>query len=118
MKTESKIQSGQGLGTKQTCPQCNARFYDLNKTPIGCPKCSHEFKVGLTTVPQSNATGRKKMSRYTDASDYSAFPEEEKMPGASYTDDLLEDPNDLIQGDDDVSHMMGGRRNAEFEEYS
>ncbi|WP_038035289.1 TIGR02300 family protein [Thermopetrobacter sp. TC1] len=33
------------LGTKRTCPNCEARFYDLNKDPIECPKCHHTFTV-------------------------------------------------------------------------
>ncbi len=31
------------LGTKRTCPSCSSRFYDLNKTPIVCPKCGQNF---------------------------------------------------------------------------
>lgn len=31
------------LGVKRDCPQCGARFYDLNKEPAHCPKCSHAF---------------------------------------------------------------------------
>jgi uncharacterized protein (TIGR02300 family) len=29
-------------GTKRTCQSCGARFYDLNKSPIKCPKCGRE----------------------------------------------------------------------------
>ncbi|MBI3197004.1 MAG: TIGR02300 family protein [Rhodospirillales bacterium] len=29
-------------GTKRTCQSCAARFYDLNKSPIKCPKCGRE----------------------------------------------------------------------------
>ena len=29
-------------GTKRTCQSCAARFYDLNKAPIKCPKCGRE----------------------------------------------------------------------------
>lgn len=28
-------------GNKRTCQSCGARFYDLNKAPITCPKCQH-----------------------------------------------------------------------------
>ena len=28
------------LGTKRLCPNCGAKFYDLNKDPIVCPKCT------------------------------------------------------------------------------
>ncbi|HLN40689.1 MAG TPA: TIGR02300 family protein, partial [Xanthobacteraceae bacterium] len=27
------------LGTKRLCASCSAKFYDLNKDPIHCPKC-------------------------------------------------------------------------------
>ena len=28
------------LGTKRLCSNCGAKFYDLNKDPIVCPKCA------------------------------------------------------------------------------
>jgi uncharacterized protein (TIGR02300 family) len=36
------------LGTKRLCANCSARYYDLNKTPITCPKCGTTFKVVAT----------------------------------------------------------------------
>ena len=32
------------LGTKRVCPTCAARFYDLQKRPIECPKCHATFE--------------------------------------------------------------------------
>ena len=32
------------LGTKRACPSCAARFYDLSKRPIECPKCGTSFE--------------------------------------------------------------------------
>ena len=32
------------LGTKRGCPSCGARFYDLSKRPIECPKCGFSFE--------------------------------------------------------------------------
>src|SRR5690348_2733061 len=32
------------LGTKRACPSCGARFYDLTKRPIECPKCAFSFE--------------------------------------------------------------------------
>ena len=32
------------LGTKRVCPSCSARFYDLQKRPIECPKCAFTFE--------------------------------------------------------------------------
>jgi uncharacterized protein (TIGR02300 family) len=31
------------LGTKRLCGNCSAKFYDLNKDPIVCPKCNTLF---------------------------------------------------------------------------
>lgn len=31
------------LGTKRICPSCGARFYDLDRNPITCPKCASAF---------------------------------------------------------------------------
>src|SRR5258708_30636942 len=31
------------LGTKRLCAGCNAKFYDLLKTPIVCPTCEAVF---------------------------------------------------------------------------
>jgi uncharacterized protein (TIGR02300 family) len=33
------------LGTKRLCGNCGAKFYDLSKTPIVCPKCETVFTV-------------------------------------------------------------------------
>ena len=33
------------LGTKRLCGSCGAKFYDLSKDPIVCPKCATTFVV-------------------------------------------------------------------------
>src|SRR6202521_5352211 len=33
------------LGTKRLCASCGAKFYDLNKDPIHCPKCSTLYVI-------------------------------------------------------------------------
>lgn len=40
------------LGTKRLCGSCGAKFYDLSKDPIVCPKCSTVFQI---VVPVSRA---------------------------------------------------------------
>src|SRR4030067_2263881 len=32
-------------GTKRVCPSCEARFYDLNRSPITCPVCRAVYRV-------------------------------------------------------------------------
>jgi uncharacterized protein (TIGR02300 family) len=36
------------LGIKRQCANCGAKFYDLAKTPILCPKCGTVFEVTAT----------------------------------------------------------------------
>lgn len=40
------------LGTKRLCGSCGAKFYDLGKDPIVCPKCSTVFQI---VVPVSRS---------------------------------------------------------------
>ena len=30
-------------GEKRLCSNCGLKFFDLNKRPIVCPRCKHEF---------------------------------------------------------------------------
>ena len=49
------------LGTKRLCGNCGAKFYDLSKTPILCPKCETVFvvaPVSSRTRPDAAAAAR------------------------------------------------------------
>jgi uncharacterized protein (TIGR02300 family) len=37
------------LGTKRLCTNCGAKFYDLNKDPIVCPKCHTTLELAAVT---------------------------------------------------------------------
>lgn len=38
------------LGSKRLCQGCGAKFYDLNRDPILCPKCGTAFQVSVSRV--------------------------------------------------------------------
>ena len=38
------------LGTKRLCANCSAKFYDLSKTPITCPKCHTVMEIAAVTT--------------------------------------------------------------------
>ena len=42
----------QAWGTKRQCPNCGARFYDLNKDPIVCPKCQTVYEPEASKPPR------------------------------------------------------------------
>jgi uncharacterized protein (TIGR02300 family) len=57
------------LGTKRLCGNCGAKFYDLGKDPIICPKCETVFEVAAVT------RGRPEAARPAAAAEDAAAPE-------------------------------------------
>jgi uncharacterized protein (TIGR02300 family) len=48
------------LGAKRRCNSCGAKFFDLNKAPIMCPKCSAVLEpLQPDPVPSRRAPGRQ-----------------------------------------------------------
>ncbi len=41
------------LGTKRLCTNCGAKFYDLNKDPIVCPKCHTALELAAAPPPRA-----------------------------------------------------------------
>lgn len=71
------------LGAKQICPNCQAKFYDLNRRPAHCPKCGTDFD------PEDALKNRRVRGRV----------------GAGYTPEEDEDAEDQVKakaaGDED-----------------
>jgi uncharacterized protein (TIGR02300 family) len=59
------------LGAKQICPNCQAKFYDLNKRPAHCPKCDTEFDPE-EVVRNRRVRTRTAMPDYEDAEEKAA----------------------------------------------
>jgi len=53
------------LGTKRLCPSCGAKYYDLNRDPITCPKCGTIFEAVVT----SRAAKAAKVVKETEEDD-------------------------------------------------
>lgn len=54
------------LGTKRLCASCGAKFYDLSKDPIVCPKCGTIYEVAAPVAPRG---GRSEAARMTTESE-------------------------------------------------
>jgi uncharacterized protein (TIGR02300 family) len=88
------------LGTKRLCAGCGAKFYDLSKNPIVCPKCSTVFEVAPTARARPEAVARAPV-----AEEEVAAPE---MPEAEFVS--LEEADKetegakpaALEGDEDV----------------
>ena len=72
-------------GTKHTCQNCGAKFYDLKKTPAVCPKC------GTEQTPEKPRLKRASAPQETKA--------ETPAPEATESEDVEEDD---IEADDGI----------------
>jgi uncharacterized protein (TIGR02300 family) len=55
------------LGTKRVCPNCGARYYDLNRSPILCPRCGTQFELAAVTARARPAPVKAPVAEVEDA---------------------------------------------------
>lgn len=65
------------LGTKRTCPECAARFYDLGKMPCECPKCEHAFEPEILLKSKKRIEEDKPPVKEREKTEAEAEEEEE-----------------------------------------
>jgi uncharacterized protein (TIGR02300 family) len=97
-------------GLKRTCQSCNAKFYDMNRTPIVCPKCGAAFDpealmkarrtkiAGLKSAPEDEAEAEDG-DVGVDADD-KAEDEEGVMEDTSELGGDSDDVDDVVDGSD------------------
>jgi uncharacterized protein (TIGR02300 family) len=104
------------LGVKRVCGNCGAKFYDLNRDPILCPKCGTVFDVQaalkprrIKAIPEDKpAKVKKPVVRVVDP-DEADLPED--VIDDAETDDeeeegVIEDTSELGEDDDDVAEVI------------
>ena len=92
------------LGTKRLCGNCGAKFYDLNKDPIVCPKCH--------TVMELAAVSPRARPDAAAAARAAAPAAEEEAPAPA-----AEDPFGLTPRERQVLALVAeGRTNREIGE--
>ena len=82
-------------GTKRICqdPSCEAKFYDLLRSPIICPVCGQVFTVESTAAARPGGEIKREK----------AGPDVEKAAQVDDSDELLEDDeSDVGLDDEDV----------------
>jgi uncharacterized protein (TIGR02300 family) len=92
------------LGSKQVCPNCQAKFYDLAKRPAHCPKCETEFDPdeavrnrrvrARAVVPEPEEAEDQVVAKESDDED-----EEEEEVVTPELDAVIDDP--VLAADDD-----------------
>jgi uncharacterized protein (TIGR02300 family) len=99
------------LGTKRLCGSCSAKFYDLNKDPIVCPKCGTTFVV--TAVPMSRAATAAAATAAAAASAAAAAAAAARAP-AQEDAELPESADvELVSLEDADAEAAGGKKPGE-----
>ena len=98
------------LGTKRLCGNCSAKFYDLNKDPIVCPKCH-------TVMALAALTARSRPEPVAAARPVAARQEETVVPETQDAEFVsLEDADAEAQGKKGAEGAEGAEEDIEIDE--
>lgn len=104
-------------GLKRVCVGCGSRFYDFNKRPIKCPKCSTEFsgeiklkgRRGRAAVIDSPIEEEKIKSPAANDVEADDIAPEEDVVSLDEVEDLenadSDDDEDAIDLDEDLGDL-------------
>ena len=111
------------LGTKRTCQHCGARFYDLGRDPIVCPKCGHEHTAEMFNrmrrARPGEAAARTPVKRDVEEAIPAAEGEELEVPleeAAEEEEAEFEDASELGEDEEDMAEVIEGIDEAEPDE--
>ncbi len=111
-------------GVKRTCQSCGARFYDMARTPIVCPKCAANVEPEVVFKPRRQPTpvaiepkivpvvvDDEVVELEETAEELDTAEEEEGEAAAIDAEEedesgLIEDASDLGEDDDDMAEVM------------
>lgn len=102
-------------GLKRTCQSCGARFYDLAKDPILCPKCGTEFDPEAVwktkrakAPPPAPRVVPQPVAAEAETEELEPI-EEEVVDGEAAEekeDEVIEDTSELGEDDEDVAEVV------------
>ncbi len=103
-------------GQKRMCQSCGARFYDMRRNPIVCPKCGTVFDPVVLSKPRRRAEAAAAQPAKAKAA---PVPEEAAVEPAledelevasdeneEEEDETIEDASELGEDDDDMAEVM------------
>lgn len=99
-------------GIKRTCQSCAARFYDLKRAPIVCPKCGHKHDAedfvktrrSRSAAAKAPPAPKKVVEKVVPAELDDAI--EDVAPDDEADDDVIEDTADLGEDADDIPDVI------------
>lgn len=94
------------LGTKRLCPNCGAKYYDMFRDPVICPKCGALFATGVVSTRAIAANEPDEEEELEEEVDLVALEDvaEDDTADADVVDgdDLTEVEAEDIAGEDDT----------------
>jgi uncharacterized protein (TIGR02300 family) len=109
------------LGTKRQCQNCGAKFFDLNKDPIVCPKCGTVFQGAAVRAQRAAPKDEEEEEEATAPAGVELVSLEEADAGdekvAAVADDDIEVEDEPVEDafleeeegdDDDVAALIDG----------
>ncbi|WP_420394167.1 TIGR02300 family protein [Acuticoccus sp.] len=122
------------LGTKRLCPNCGAKYYDLHRDPIICPRCNVMFATGVVATRREMARAEEDDDEVDvedegvelvaleeadeDEGDAAAADDEEDIAVAADEDVAVVTDDDVLvddDSDDEVSDVVRGSDEDEEE---
>jgi uncharacterized protein (TIGR02300 family) len=116
-------------GNKRICPSCGARYYDLLRDPVVCPKCSTPFdpeaflrarraRPAAPVEKELEPVGPEEVDVDLETEEVEAVEEEEEADVAleeaeEEDEELIEDASELGEDEDDMAEVI---ENVEEEE--
>lgn len=96
------------LGTKRLCQGCGAKFYDLNRDPILCPKCGTPFQVSAhRIVAAAPAVDDEEGAPETDAAEIVSLDDvaDQEVASAKVDGDDIDLDEDIPDDDDEAAFL-------------
>lgn len=107
-------------GTKRQCTSCGARFYDLMKPEIACPKCGAVYDPEAVTksrrtrpAAEKPVEARQPVVEVEAPAEATEAPAEGEEAEEEEDEALIEDTSDLGEDEDDMAEVI---ENVEDEE--
>lgn len=97
------------LGTKRLCQNCGAKFYDLNRDPILCPKCGAPFLVSAgRTAPVVATAAEDETDAETDVVEIVSLDDvaDSEEAAVKTGDEDIDIGDDDIPDDDDEATFL------------
>jgi uncharacterized protein (TIGR02300 family) len=116
-------------GTKRICPNCGARYYDLSRKPVLCPRCATPFdpeaflksrraRPAAPIEKDLEPVSAEELDTGLEAEEADEAPEEEEAvpleEAEEEDEELLEDASELGEDEDDMAEVI---ENVEDEEH-